>query len=341
MRESDVDKLHSLGLWNGPKDFISKRLKDVYQGKRHRGFIGRFEKGTFKAYPEFDTGNNTLYLGKPRPELFELVIKRDRIRDADGNLKVIESEEELHPDYNEAYWRKQSKGFDVDAKHSSVTLTAYPLDFTKQEKIVIPSAFAGYDVQLSGAGPLGLEMGIQICKMGVDSLSIYDPEKVDVQDLAISSCRIIDPTRYRANVASEIIADQAMESVKVYRKALDVIDAGIVINTEPRYRRAVWDQVKVSQVGLYLDMYMYGLRAKIFAINPQDAKSVELYEADLANSVDDDTGIIWMVKTVAGIAAGAFQRYISSPGNRALVLDRMYTLDMSMFYTAAGCWGKA
>lgn len=331
MKKSILEKLHEAGLWDGPKDFIKNKIKYAYQTQAGQTFNGCFEKGAFSLYPEFDQGNNLLYLGKPS-DLFMPVIGRDKIRDFAGELKVLETQEEL------AALPRQKKEAVVNIQRSAEVMKWHPLDWTKQNSIIDASVFDNYDVQLVGVGPLGLEIAISIMKMGVTHLTVHDSEPVQKTDLALGSFRVFDSERSRQEVAYEILADQVRQPIKFG----DFSNFGsLVINTNLflETRKKIWNNIRGKQ-GLFLDVQLNGLKGKLFAINPADPKSIELYESSLIESRDHGT-IAYMVKLMAGITAGALERYVGTPGGgQTHCLDRLYLIDAPVLYRTGGAHGS-
>lgn len=328
-KKSALEKLNDDGLWNGPTAFLNTKLKFAYQLANNPAFIGVFEKNSFKEYPEHDSGHNTLYLGKPS-DLFQPVVGRDKIRDENGELKILDTEIPT---------KTQPKIINPQA--SQDTLKAYPLDWTRQKPIFSPWSFDGFDVQLSGLGPLGLEIAINLYKLGLTKLKIYDPLNVAPQDLAVAGYRTFDVNRARGTVAYELIADMSLKEADINLKYLTSDIGNIVINTLDAHdiRQTIWNNIK-NKPGFFLDVQTSGNSGTIYAINPADKDSIELYEESLGDSPNEDTTID-IIRTVAGIATAAFRRYIATPGaERANCLDRMYKIDFDSFFRHQGVWGK-
>lgn len=341
-----LEKLHEQGLWNGPVAFLKNEMKYAYQLLGNKSFMGVFKKGAFKDVALLDPTSSILYLGKPG-DLFQPVLGRDKIRDTDGGLKILVSMDDLQNlDVNVPAKKEIVKAgiLTAVAPEPSSVLLAYQLDHSRQNNIIIPSAFDNYEVQLVGVGPVGLEIAVQLVKMGLKKLSIYDPREFSEKDPAVCFARILDPHRSMATAAAEIMGDQTLRSVSLnYRWPLaEDIVGNVVINTSSdiETRRNLWALIKENKkVGVLIDAQVSGVTGKVFVIDPRDPESVELYEDDMANFVPSNDAIIYTVLTIAGFAAGAFQRYVSTPGENCC-LDRLYIIDMNVIYSDAGCWGK-
>lgn len=340
-KKSMLQRVHEKGLWIGPVARLKDKLKRAYQLLNNRSFNGVFESGTFDAYPEFDQGNNTMYLGKPT-DLFRPVIGRDDIRDENGKLRKIKCEEEIE-ELCKKKARKKNNGQLVAVEPSSHELMVYELDHSRQMGLIEPSTFEGYEVQICGMNGVGVEIGIQLMKMGLPKLEIFDPYEVEESELAITSFRCIDPHRSRAQASFEIIADGTRKPIDYFLTAVPEEFGQIVVNTfsNLELRRAVWRAVQGSSgVSFYMDVQVSGYVGTLMLINPSDSKSVELYESQLIE-VDDFPQIISAVKTVSGYAGLAVQRYVGTPGNeRNSCIDRMYVIDTNAFFREAGVWGK-
>lgn len=318
MKQSVLEKLNEKGLWQGPNDFIKDKLKFAYQLANNPSFVGVFEKRTFAKYPEFDTGNNTLYLGKPS-NLFMPRVNIDKIRNSDGELKIIASQEELIS--------TKPKGKYIKVHPMAQPIKAFPLDWTKQRDIFEPSSFDDHEVHMAGAGPLGTEIACSLMKMGLKKLKIYDYRNVEETDVSSGAFRIFDPHKPRINAAYEIIADQTMQEPEIFGSFICEF-GDIVINTHQtsHARKKIWESIK-NKSKLLLDVHISGLSGKLFAINPSDSESIELYEANL-HLDDEEPKIITIVKLMAALSAHAFQRHIS----RINSLDPVYTIDLQTFF---------
>lgn len=340
----EIDQLNERGLWNGPNDFISQKLIHAYQLKNTRAFQGIFPKDTFEKYPDFQSTNNTLYLGK-RSELFEPVVGRDKIRGSDNELKVLESLDEL-AEALASKPRKARTPKTVSVQKDTEKLTVYHLDHSLQQEIITPDSFEEYEIVFNGIGPVGIEIAAALMKMGAQNLRIHDSTEVDVKDPAVSIYRAWDPKRARAVAAHEILAEQGLQGAKdelesriqISQQPLDTL-GNIVINTASD-RKAIWEKVKGSSVALYVDIQI-GVRGNIFAFAPSDPKGVETYEASLGTEYPGIPITADIVKMFAAFGAGAVRRYVATPSNeKANVLDRMYPLDIDAIYRDAGIWGK-
>lgn len=324
---SAVEKLHEYGLWIGPNAYLSKKLRYAYQVLGSKNFMGVFEKGTFDEYKQFNTGKNIMYLGGAS-DLFQPVPGRDRIR-VGSELKVLGSDLKFEGVPTEVIAAVQS---------SPVVLTAYHLDHQRQVGLFEPSSFEGYDIKLSGAGNLGSAIALQLMKLGLSKLSVYDPTEVSKGDPAVSIFRTYDPNRSRIGSTYELIADGSLQSIDSHSRYLSKEDelGQIVINTfaDKKIRKDVLGLVRSSgKVRLLLDVQQSGSKGRIFAVNPLDKESVSLYEADIAKSQPNEQAVIDVVLMIASWAVWHIKKYVLSPGSgQASCLKPIYIVDPDSSY---------
>lgn len=329
MKPSPLKKIYDQGLWVGPRDNLLEKMKHAYQMKKGNAFIGVFDKGILSKYPEFDSGHNTMYLGNPS-EWFHPRKGRDKVRGSDGELVLFEKESIEIITVSLPFLSEESFG-------------GSSLVYDRQMNIVVPSVFDEYDIKVFGAGGLGTETSIQLTKMGADRLSMYDPSKILMEDVAVSSFRVSDEMKYRVAVAGEIVAEQTKKVIGRHVRLPTKSDFGdIAINTftDNDVRRKIWQLAKKSS-NLYIDAQVRGESGVLFVIDPEDRDSVALYEEDLSSSCCVKDSIIYVVKLMASLVSGAVKRYVSTPGNeKNSILDRMYFINMDTFFSEAGCWGQ-
>lgn len=361
MNQNKLGKLNELGLWRGPHAFIADKMINAYQILGNRQYIGTFPRGVFVGAAEGFDNKGLFYLGKPS-DLFTPRIGIDKIRNPEGHLVILESLDQLKPEFCEAHFnlpkserpkrpKKQvGTGTAVPVKATAEQLVVYPLNHALQVGIVEPSSFEGYHVQISGLSPVGLEIARQLTKMGLTQISAYDPGEVLETDVASSSYRVFDPHRDRLGAAFEIIGDGSLAHLVAYQKYIDGAEefGNIVVNADGSLdvRQNLWALVKknAAKIGLYIDAQADDQTWRVFVINPQDQISIEAYETDLATSVDNNATRKEAIPVVCACASWAVycvMRYLATPGNaRGAVIDRMFHTDMQVMASEGGAFGK-
>lgn len=325
MSSGKLKQLIEEGKW---PEFEEKLVK-ARQQPGSRAFTGKFSSDTH--FPWGQVGGD-LYLGLAG-DGFNPVIGRDEVRNPEPpyNLIPFTDESQLDPSYNEnafrAYREKKKirTGVKVRVKPSDQVLVVYDLNRTRQASILEPSTFDGWNIQLNGIGPIGLEVSRQLVKVGVKNLSAYDSRDVDHQDPALSSFRAWDCGRQRSAAAQEVVQDQTLEtSFQAYCETLAVHPkelGHVVINTSNSLneRRRLWDLVKdgvpdiddkaVDRVGLYLDVQVRGRTGVLFCIDPANPDHREVYEAELSSRVHVPDAIIQVVSILASLTVEAVTQY--------------------------------
>ena len=272
---------------------IAKKMEYAYQIFGSSGFMGIFPEGTFEN-PE----QTTLFLGKN----YKPVAGRDKVRDSDGNLKIY-----------------------------SDVLLAYPLDHSRQNEIIIPACFEDHKVQMVGVGPVGLEVAVQLVKIGLKNLTVYDPTLVLEEDLAVSGIRVVDPNRSRVETACEIIRMQTLRVPQIFSRYPKIEDmlGNVVINTSSDIdvRRDLWKLVRGNpKVELFIDVQVNGYNGRLFIVDPHDEG---LYSEELSQADQVNGEIIWVNTLFACFVVGAFQRFVRNP---RFYFNKMYVMDMENFY---------
>ena len=157
--------------------------------------------------------------------------------------------------------------------------------FLRQQDIVDPRKLATANVTIIGCGAVGSFTALTLAKMGIGSITVFDPDSVEEHNIPNQFYRLDDIGRKKVDTISAIIGEfektQIIAKPRLYSKQpLD----GIVISAVDSMdaRKKIWDGI-VSQKGvaLYLDSRMASQVIQLYSYMPGDPFSRKAYEATL------------------------------------------------------------
>jgi molybdopterin/thiamine biosynthesis adenylyltransferase len=192
-------------------------------------------------------------------------------------------------------------------------------DYWRQLDLVRPDELAT-PVTLVGAGGIGSPTALALVKMGVQKLTLYDPDTVEAHNLPNQLYRLRDIGRPKVEALAELLGEFAEARVKAVQEQVtnQRLD-GIVISAVDSMasRQAIWKGAVRFRgtIPLYIDARMGAQVCRVFAIRPADPDDVRFYESTL---FDDDVAtedpctaqaIIYTVFGVSSLVANQVKRF--------------------------------
>ena len=193
------------------------------------------------------------------------------------------------------------------------------LDFWRQTDIVKPTELR-FPLTLVGAGGIGSALALAVAKMGCQTLTLVDSDRVEPHNLPNQLYRVSDLGRPKVEALRDLLADMAgVDAVRrVERIATGWQPRGVVLGAVDNMasRQAMWSGVRFrAGVPLYIDARMGGEVCRVLTIRPADPDDVRLYEStlydDAAASEDPCTAqaIVYTTFGVAALVANQVKRF--------------------------------
>jgi molybdopterin/thiamine biosynthesis adenylyltransferase len=163
-------------------------------------------------------------------------------------------------------------------------------DYSNQTDIFDPDQHA-WPVNFIGLGGIGSQMVLQIAKLGVTSINLYDDDDVELHNLPYQMYRPCDIGKPKAQAMADILRSFGYTNVNVNVGRVDSTTGleGIVIAgvDSMESRRAIWDAVQFNpQVILFMDGRLGGEHVQLYTLNPCDPEAVDRYEATFFDDAD-------------------------------------------------------
>jgi hypothetical protein len=163
------------------------------------------------------------------------------------------------------------------------------LRFLRQQDVIDTDRLANLQVSLIGLGSIGSVTGLYLAKMGVNNLTVFDPDIVDVHNVSNQAYGMSDVGLLKVDAFSNLLELQVGVQANTIAKQYDgraLSEVVISAVDSMKSRETIWKSVREqSHVRLYLDARM-GLETLIvWAVRPQVKEDRVLYSQSL---VPDD-----------------------------------------------------
>jgi len=154
------------------------------------------------------------------------------------------------------------------------------LNFSQQSGVF--DRAAARPVTVIGAGSVGSQVVVQLAKIGVTGITVYDGDYVESHNIPMSAYRVGDLGRLKVAALEAIVLEQSdLRIAAVPRMFQRERLAGSVVACvdSMEARRLIWDQVKMNpNVDILVDTRTAAELISVFAVNPCDPEDIAYYE---------------------------------------------------------------
>lgn len=174
-------------------------------------------------------------------------------------------------------------------------------------------------VMMIGAGGIGSAAALELAKMGVEDLTVFDFDRVEDENLNSQWYLLDDVGKPKVEALAAGVRSSAGFDLKARcERYEDQPLEGVVIAAvdSMAVRSKIWEQVKLNpSVDLFIDARMGGLVALVQAVRPCDPDDIRRYEARLhgddAAAQEPCTGraIVFNTFGVASIISAILRRW--------------------------------
>ncbi len=145
-------------------------------------------------------------------------------------------------------------------------------------------------VTLIGAGGIGSAAAMELAKMGVMDLTVYDFDAVEEENLNSQWYREADVGKAKVAALAEGVRAYAGFDPKIRDERYEDQPLGgtvIAAVDSMAVRRKIWEQIKLNpSVELFIDGRMGGLVSQVLAVRPCDPDDIRRYESLLHKDED-------------------------------------------------------
>ena len=161
--------------------------------------------------------------------------------------------------------------------------------FWRQLDIIDTNKIKNLNPTLIGVGGLGSPTAIALSKMGVEEMTIYDPDVVDIHNVPNQMYSVNDIGQYKVDAIAEFVGGFGTKvngrKTEYHKQGLKGV---VIVSVDTmKARKAVWESAKFSpNIPLLIDMRMGAEVGRIFTANPTSLDSIKFYEENLYDDED-------------------------------------------------------
>jgi len=193
------------------------------------------------------------------------------------------------------------------------------MDFWRQLDVVSPEDLASLRVNIIGAGGIGSPTALALAKMGVEHLTVFDPDTVELHNLPNQVFRFEDLGRAKVEALAAICRDFAGIEPEARQERFENQPlSGVVVSGVDTMaaRKGIWQRVRYNPaVSLYVEARMGAEVARIHSVRPCDPTSVRWYEGTLYSDEEASEApctaqaIIYNVFMIAALVASQVKKF--------------------------------
>jgi len=196
---------------------------------------------------------------------------------------------------------------------------AFRMDFWRQLDVVSPEDLASLRVNIIGAGGIGSPTVLALAKMGVEHITVFDDDTVELHNLPNQLYRFGDLGQPKVKALGAICRDFAGIEPEARQERYDSQPlSGVVVSGVDTMaaRKGIWQRVKYNPaVSLYIEARMGAEVARIHSVKPCDPSVVRWYEATLYSDEEASEApctaraIIYCCWMIAALVASQVKRF--------------------------------
>lgn len=222
--------------------------------------------------------------------------------------------------------------------------TVKKLDHWRQEGIFNPKDKPHNQVNIIGVGGIGSPTAMCLSKMGINRLSVWDNDYVELHNLPNQFYRFSDLSKSKVGGIADIVSDFSGVEVDTNEQLMSGGDAkklrGITVCgvDSLEIRRDLWEGIQFNPaIPLYIDARMGGEVCRIFSIVPTDLKDIEYYEKSLNPATKPlkvtctERAIIYNTFIIGGLVANQVKKFIMGETFPREVVFDMKSMGMMTF----------
>lgn len=163
------------------------------------------------------------------------------------------------------------------------------LSVTKNLDVFDPDVFK-HPVHIIGCGATGSKIALEVAKLGIENISIYDFDKIEAHNISNQNFKLSDVDKYKVEALAEIIKETTGIEVKAFNKKVTGEDelSGIlfILTDTMESRKEIFEECcrYNPSVKLVIETRMDVSLGYIYVVNPIDRKVLDKYEKTLYGS---------------------------------------------------------
>lgn len=184
------------------------------------------------------------------------------------------------------------------------------LEFTRQDRIYMPIIQRG-KVHIFGCGSTGSFISLNLAKMGVKNIIVYDFDKIEEANIPNQFYRLKDVSQKKTEALGEMIEDFSGEKIKKVDGLIDdktelelgLFDTIILCFDNIEARKIIFDKIEGYPVHL-IDTRMGGEGYQVYTLDMSSNKDTEFYKELIeGKTMEAPCGQKSIIYTISSISA--------------------------------------
>lgn len=164
---------------------------------------------------------------------------------------------------------------------------------TRQEDLINTDAVTASRVDIVGVGAIGSFLTLQLAKMGVTNIRVFDFDDVDIVNMNSQFYRFKDIGLPKVDALANIVAEFTQVQIKPFYKKVEIHDmpfrkGGIAVASvdDMAVRKQLLDQAIRSEAAFFIDPRMAAEDAALYVVDLSSENAINKYEKSLYSNTD-------------------------------------------------------
>lgn len=157
-----------------------------------------------------------------------------------------------------------------------------------RQALIVPEHIQHLKILLIGAGSIGSMTALMLLRMGVQTLTVYDKDVVNIENVGPSAYGLNDLTRTKLDALRDLALTTTGISIttknRFYTSQREQADVVIVTVDSMEARRFIWERQNISGWKLWIDARMGFDQCSTTTCFSDDSESMEFYAKSIARA---------------------------------------------------------
>lgn len=159
----------------------------------------------------------------------------------------------------------------------------------RHQSVFDPDTFGKRRVDVIGAGATGSRIVLQLAKLGVANIHVWDFDKVEAHNIANQLFPMSSIGKLKVDAIKALINEQAGMEPAIHNEAVDgsqkLGEVVFLLTDTMDSRKKIWNSLKLKlSTKLLIETRMGIDEGRIYAVNPSLSNHIKAYEATLYDS---------------------------------------------------------
>lgn len=222
------------------------------------------------------------------------------------------------------------------------------VDPLRHLSVFSPHAFGSRRVDVIGAGATGSKVVLDLAKLGVENIHVWDFDRVEEHNVANQAFGLSDIGLLKVDALATIVKRDTGTSVTTHAERVDgsqkLGDVVFLLTDTMASRKEIWEKGLKFKLGtqLLMETRMGADSGRVYALNPNRPGHIRAWEQTLYTDAEAETSACGASVTVgptagivAGLAVWQFIRWFAIEQGGEDILDNEILLSLRSMMTVA------